>query len=298
MNRVLLKAALAALLAVAVAAVAWVHGGGSGPPRRAHALTVHACGLGAPAKYTHVVWIVFENRSYGDVIGSRSAPYINAVAADCGLATSFRAEAHPSLPNYLAMTSGSTQGVTDDAGPSSHPIAGSSIFSQLGSGWRALEESMPSPCAQDDSGRYAVRHNPAAYYTSIRTACTSQDVALGASPGFDARFTFVTPDLCSDMHDCSTATGDTWLSSFLPKVLSSPQYQAGTTAVFITWDEDDGSPANHVATLVVAPTVPHGARSATAFTHYSMLRTTEELLGVPLLGDARTAASMRTPFHL
>ena len=250
-----------------------------------------------PTTYQHVVWIVFENKPDSAIIGSASAPYTNTLASECGVATNFFAETHPSLPNYIAMTSGSTQGITDDAAPSSHPLAVPSIFSQVGS-WRSLQESMPSNCALTDSYPYAVKHNPAAYYTGIRTACASFDVPLGATPDLSAAYTFVTPNLCSDMHDCSVSTGDSWLSTLLPKILGSSAYTSGSTAIVITWDEDDSSASNHVATLVIAPSVPIGTSVATTFNHYSLLRTTEELLGVnTYLGNAATATSMRSPFH-
>jgi hypothetical protein len=259
------------------------------------------------AGWAHVVWIVFENKSYDDVIGSVNAPTINALASECGLATNFSAETHPSLPNYIAMTSGSTQGVTDDAGPEAHPLDVSSIFSQLGpDGWRSLSESMPSNCYLENSGLYAVRHNPATYYTNIRSECANQNVPLGTTPDLSARFTFVTPNLCHDMHSCPTQndtetevqTGDAWLSTFLPQVLDSPEYLAGGTAVFITWDEGAGAD-QHIATLVIAPSTPAGATSAFAFDHYSLLRTTEEMLGLtPYLGEAANAASMRSAFGL
>jgi len=118
-------------------------------------------------------------------------------------------------------------------------------------------------------------------------------------PDLSARFTFITPNMCSSMHDCSVNEGDAWLSRWMPKFLDSPQYQAGNTAVFLTFDEDDHSANNHIATLVMAPSVPAGMRVSTAFDHYSMLRTTEELLGISTyLGRAATATSMRDPFHL
>jgi hypothetical protein len=258
------------------------------------------CGTAAtpPSGYDHVVWIVMENKAVSQIIGSANAPYINQLASQCGSASQFFAVAHPSLPNYIAMTSGSTQGITDDNGPSSHPLNVASIFSQVGTGRRSLEEAMPSNCRLTNSGRYAVRHNPAAYYTNIRTNCQTLDVPLGSTPNLSARFTFVTPDLCNDMHDCSVKTGDTWLSTFLPKVFASSEYQAGRTAVFLTWDEDDHSASNHIATLVMAPSVRPGTVSATRFTHYSMLRTTEQLLGLGFLGNAASAASMRSAFNL
>jgi len=268
----------------------------SSPPSAASAATPCAVS-GTPATYDHVVWVVFENRAYGDIVGSASAPYFNLLAGKCGLATNFYAETHPSLPNYIAMTSGSTQGVTDDADPASHPLSAPSIFSQLEpSGWRSLQESMPSNCYRTSSGDYAPKHNPAAYFTNV--SCGANDVPLTSLPDVSARFTFVTPNLCSDMHDCSVSTGDAWLASFLPKVLDSSEYRGGKTAVFVTFDEDDRSASNHIVTLVVGPSVPTGARSGARFDHYAMLRTTEELLGLGYVGAAASAPSMRAAFGL
>ncbi len=250
-----------------------------------------------PLHYRHVVWILMENTSYGQVIGSPDAPYLTSIARRCGVAANYSAESHPSLPNYIALTSGSTQGISDDDDPSAHPLSVPSIFSQLGSQWRVLAESMPSNCAASGSHLYAVRHNPAVYYTNIRRQCASQDVPLAAAPDISARFTLVVPNLCHDMHDCSTQTGDRWLAGFLPKVLNAPAYRSGTTAVFITWDEGSGD--NHVATVVISPSIPSGIAPSRSFNHYSLLRTTEDLLGVRVhLGAAASAAGMRSAFHL
>jgi len=250
-----------------------------------------------PATFKHVVWIVMENRSYSEVIGSSGAPYINELAHECGLAANFSAESHPSLPNYVAMTSGSTQGIGDDGDPSQHRLAVPSIFSVLGGGWRALAESMPSNCDLNGRGEYAPRHNPAVYYTNIRGRCAHRDTPLAARPDLSARFTFITPNLCHDMHDCSTSAGDTWLAGFVPKILRSHTYRAGSTVVFITWDEGSGD--NHIATLVLSRYTRPGTVSSKPFNHYSLLRTTEALLGIHAkLGAAATARDMRGAFHL
>jgi hypothetical protein len=243
-----------------------------------------------------------ENHSYGDIIGSSSAPYINSLASKCGLATNFSAERHPSLPNYIAMTSGDTQGITDDNGPSSHPLNVPSIFSQLpGGGSRSLEESMPSNCPQDiqdESGEYAVRHNPMAYYTNLGSDCAMFDVPLGSSPDLSAKFTFVTPNLCNDMHDCSVSTGDSWLSNFIPQIVATPDYQAGKTAIFLTWDEDNGNSNNHIVTEVLSAHTAPGSQSSATLDHYNMLATTEDMLGVPRVGNAASASSMASDFGL
>jgi phospholipase C len=270
-------------------------------PQQVATPNLHPCGQSgsAPARYDHVIWIVMENKSYSDVMSSSSAaPFQRSLAAACGVATAFHAETHPSLPNYLAMTSGSTHGVHDDADPSAHRIRGASIFSQLGAGWRALQESMPTPCYRSTSTLYAPKHNPAAYYANLARSCSKQDVKLTSSPDLSARFTFITPNLCHDSHDCSVLTGDRYLAGLVPKIVGSPQYQAGRTALFITYDEDDGGKRNRVPSLVIAPQTPAGTQSATRFTHYSLLRTTEEMLGLKKLGAAASAESMRAAFGL
>ena len=168
---------------------------------------------------------------------------------------------------------------------------------------------MPSICALTSSDAYAVKHNPEAYYTSIRGACGANDVPMGTSArgtflkaletGTLPAFSFVTPNRCNDMHDCSIQSGDTWLRTWVPRIAASATYRAGRTVLFITWDEDDSSESNHVATIIVSPYTKPGTRSAIAFTHYSLLRTTEELLGIAThLKRASQAPSMRSAFGL
>ena len=121
---------------------------------------------------------------------------------------------------------------------------------------------------------------------------------LGDVPDISARFTFVVPNLKSDTHDAPVAYGDRWLAQFVPKLLATPQYATGRTAIFVTWDEDDGGDANHIATLVIAPAVRPGTRVDTRFTHLSLLRTTAEMLGLGFdLGGAAMAPSMRRGFR-
>jgi hypothetical protein len=256
------------------------------------------CSGAAPRQYIHVVWILMENRASSQVEGSSSAPYLDGLGTECAVATNYTGISHPSLPNYIALTSGTTAGITDDESPSAHPLSIPNIFSLLGSNWRALEESMPSNCDLSSGGEYAVRHNPAAYYTNIRAACASQDVPLRSLPDLSARFTFITPNVCDDMHDCPTQAGDAWLAREVPLILASPQYRAGNTAVFITFDENDAG-GSAVPMYVVAPSIRPGTTVGQAFNHFSLLRTSEELLGLhPLLGQAATAPSMIAAFHL
>jgi phosphatidylinositol-3-phosphatase len=308
-------AALAAIAWPAVSASAVIAG-----PRAAPAAGAGPCGtVTTPPTYQHVIWIWMENHSYGDIIGNTSqAPFINSLAAECGLATNYHNISHPSLPNYIAGTSGLSVSqiklFKSDCNPSKHcSTSAPSIFGQ-GETWKAYEESMPTACAPSNAGEYAVRHNPPPYYTTL-SGCASFDVpytqlasdlAANALPAFS----FITPNLISDMHDGTITDGDTWLANNLPVILNSSPYRSGTTAVFITWDEGAGgksaedcaaNPADescHVPTIVISPSTPAGSTSATLFNHYSLLGTTEQLLGLPELGQASGAPTMTAAFNL
>jgi phosphatidylinositol-3-phosphatase len=297
-----------------------------GAPVTAAALAAPAAAAAGPCgtvtmapTYTHVIWILMENHSKGDIIGNTSqAPYLNSLATECGLATNYHNLSHPSLPNYVGMTSGLAVSSLTPFDPDCNPTkrcttSAASIFGQ-GETWKAYEESMPSNCDKSNSGEYAVRHNPPPYFTALSGCATfdvpytqlATDLANNALPAFS----FVTPNLIDDMHDGTIADGDSWLSSNLPTILNSSEYTSGTTAVFITWDEGTGGSTGencatnttdascNVATIVISPSTAAGTTSATLFNHYSLLGTTEQLLGLPKLGSASSAASMATAFNL
>jgi hypothetical protein len=259
--------------------------------------TTSPCGVAGTAHYSHVVWIMLENVGYS-VVGSSSAPYFNQLASRCGLATNDVAISHPSLPNYIALTTGSTQGISDDGEPSAHPLTVPSIFSELGSNWKSLVESMPSACDRVTSGQYAARHNPAVYLTSIASSCAHNDVPMKLPLQLGAGFTLIVPNICDDMHSCPVSTGDAWLRRIVPLILTSSQYQSRSLVLFITFDENDSMASNQVPTLVIAPSTPRGDRVTAPLNHYSLLKTTEILLNVRQLDHAKTARSMITPFHL
>ncbi len=108
----------------------------------------------------------------------------------------------------------------------------------------------------------------------------------------------MTPNLCNDMHDCSVATGDAYLHKLVPMILAGPDYRRGKLAVVIVFDENDGGSGNQVYAAVISPFTAPGKKVGKRFTHYSLLRTTEEILRKPLLRNAATAASMRASFGL
>jgi hypothetical protein len=287
------------------------------------------CGtrVSAPA-YKHIIVIMEENHSYRAIDRSSSAPFLQGVIARCGLATNYHNVTHPSLANYLALAYGgsvsSLSPYLGDCSPTSCSglVHSNNIFNQLAKrGWMSFDESMPSSCDRYPSGQYAPKHNPALYFSDLNKSCSKRDVTLG-SPVKSALLTalsserlapalsLVTPNLCSDMHSCSVGTGDAWLRKWLPLITSSTVYKNHDTAVFIVWDE--GEPGNtaekcstnitdqscHVAAIVVAPSVKPGTKVNTSLSHYSLLKTIEDLLKLHELGGAKSAVSMATGFNL
>lgn len=280
----------AALIAAAAAAPPAVLADTAATP---HLRAPHACGR-TPHKrprIRHVIVIVLENHPYPKIIGH--APFITSLAHRCGLAANYHHNAKVSLPNYLAMTSGATHGLRRDCTPKQCSLGGPSIFTQLArhhKRWRVYEESMPGRCGRASSGLYAARHNPAVYYRRIgHRQCRRHVVPLGSratgrlkkalnSRGTPA-YMFVTPNLCHDMHDCSVTVGDTWVSAWVRMMVKSRAYRAGHTAIFLTFDE--GSDTNgHIPTVIVSPYTHAGKVSHRRYSHFSLMRTTEKVLGI------------------
>ena len=241
-----------------------------------------------------------ENKPASAVIGSADAPYQTSLVRECATADAVSVVGFPSLPNYLAATGGSTFGIHDDAAPADHPISADNLFRQVraaGGTAKSYQEDMPVTCGLESSGKYAVKHNPAAYYTdpADRAACERDDLGLDAfDPDALPTFALVTPNLCHDTHDCSIATGDQWLATFVGRLLAAPAYARGDTAVILWYDEYTPLP-----NAWVAPSVRPGSRYPTPTDQYALLRTTEELLGLAdHLGAAAGAPNLRPAFGL
>ncbi|MGA7910175.1 MAG: alkaline phosphatase family protein [Candidatus Dormiibacterota bacterium] len=235
---------------------------------------------------THVFVIVMENRSFAQVAGNS---YIAHLATQYGVATNYHGVSHPSLPNYLALTSGSTWGIADD-GFHALPAGGlGSELSAAGIDWRAYMEGMTRTCFNSPYP-YALKHDPFAYYGA---SCPAQVVAFSRfasdMSGTVPRFVWITPDLCHDGHDCSNAVAESWLAQTVPLILATPAWQ-DNGLLLITWDEGEDS-ANSVLTLVIQPN-PLLHQSSRPYNHYSLLATIEDELGVPRLGEAAQASPM------
>jgi phospholipase C len=257
-----------------------------------------------------------ENKSYSAVIGSPDAPYETQLAHQCASDThwSDAGSQYDSLPNYIAMTTGQSGSIlapfTCDCAPSSSvSVTVDNIFRQVrtaGGTERSYAEGMSGNCSNDGT-TYAPKHNPALYMWGgkDRTACQQDAIPMGSATAGNfinalnsntlPTYSLVAPNLCDDTHNrgCGVATGDQFLKTLLPQILSSQAYRSRKTAVFVVWDED-----SYIPNIAIAPSVIPSTTTSTAVNHYGLLRATEEMLGLPLLGDAASATSLRTVFHI
>lgn len=288
-----------------------------------------------PSAIKHVIWIWEENHTLTSVIGNSSAPYTTGLANKCGYATNMLDNVLPSLPsepNYLAASAGSncvtgleSTGTgcltTDSDSSSTNSLSTVSLFQQVksaGSSWRSYQEGMQSNCqltspnAQVSPYFYGAKHNPAAFFTNIRTDCNNWSVGFpsivcsttvgsgcGSIPAStfisDVRngtlpaYSIITPNLNNDMHgttalSANVPAGDNWLKTYIPEILNGPNYKAGDTMVVVMWDE--GTAGSTIPNVVLAPSVPAGAKFTQTINNVGFLHTTEHLLGLSYLGCA------------
>ncbi|MCA1825855.1 MAG: hypothetical protein LC689_02805 [Myxococcales bacterium] len=271
----------------------------------------------------HVFIIVMENHDWSQIKGSSSAPYINQTL----LAQGAHAEKymnvpglHPSLPNYIWLESGGNQNVWDDGGPSSHVLNVqhlTGLLEKAGVSWKAYQEDIPGTnCPLDPVNKYFPKHNPALYFTDVNggldynsTGCISHvrpytELANDLETGKAPQYSFITPNICNDMHDnsgCQSSdaikNGDTWLSQAVPQILGSSAYRNGG-ALFITWDESEGGDVP-IGLIALSPMIKPGYSNTVSYTHSSTLRSIEEIFGVsPMLGGAAAATDLADLFKV
>ena len=256
--------------------------------------------------FDHIVIILEENKPANQIVDNADAPYLNHLITTYAYARNYHAITNPSLPNYIALTSGTTAGIHTDCSPSmaycqAKVASLADRLEQAGHSWKAYVESMPAPCATANSGDYAVRHNPFVYFPQIRNdeaRCRSHDVPFSAltkdlQGNTLPDFAFITPNLCSDMHDCPIKTGDDWLAREVPKILRSDAFTKQRSLLVVTWDEGNARD-NHVPTIFIGPAARRGYTSPIAYTHYSLLHTIEDAWHLPTLTGNDTRAPLMT----
>ena len=258
--------------------------------------------------FKHIIMVVFENKEFGTVVNNSQMPYFNQLAKSYTLLTQLYAETHPSLPNYLAMIAGDTFGVTFDCTKCFRDaITLPDLIERSGLTWKTYQEDMPIPCYPEaDIGNYAIKHNPFAYFKSIRldpARCTrsivpftqlSTDLAQGSLPNF----VFITPNLCNDAHDCPVNIADGWLKNLMTDLQPALDAEGKPYLIILTWDEGQGNHSccglgseagGRIATILISPQVKNGYEDATPYTHYSLLKTISNAWHLSYLGHAADA---------
>lgn len=259
----------------------------------AASVAARPAGSGADGAYAavprpdHVVVVFFENKGYDNVMGSSDAPYLNELAARGANMTDSHGVTHPSQPNYLALFSGGTQGVTDDSCP--HTFDADNLGAQAldaGVSYASYAESMPSDgytgCT-GNGGLYARKHAPWTDFSSVPADTQHTFDAFGTDYASLPQLSLVTPDMCSDMHDCSVSHGDTWARNNLDGY--AQWAESHNSLLIVTFDEDEGTNDNRIPTIIVGQPVTPGTYSE-HIDHYTMLRTLEDMYGLPALGTA------------
>jgi phospholipase C len=274
----------------------------------------------AVARPQRIIVVVEENHSFDQIIGSPQAPFLNRLATQGTLLSSYYAITHPSLPNYIAMISGDTQGITSDCGGCN--LDAPNLVDQLegaGISWKAYMEGLPAPCSDTHTaGPYAKKHDPFLYFASVRdhpARCANvvpfdrldTDMAAGRLP----RFVFITPNLDHDMHGAGEGgdnatlvrAADDWLGILYQKLAGSSAWREDTRLV-VTWDEGGGgarsgccgglATGGKVSTIVAGPDV-RAARDATTYSHYALLRSIEAAFDLQFLGHAGDPTATTIP---
>ena len=250
----------------------------------------------------HIVIIVDENKSFSSIVNNPNAPYINKLLSQGSYAANYAAV---SKNPYIALTSGSLTHIPNSCNPKIQKCQTlvANITDEIeasGRTWDMYAESMPKSCDFKDTKKYTIRHNPFLFYPSIggnTKQCRNQivsydeflsDINSKALPNYS----FISPNLCNDMHNCNINTGDKWLSKNVPIILSSYAFTKQKSLLIITWDEGSKHD-NRVLTIFLGPAAKQGYVSFTPYNHYSILKTVEAVWGLkPLTSNDGNALVM------
>jgi len=259
--------------------------------------------------FSHVFLVVEENHSFTEVIGNSSMPYLNGLASKYGLAEQYFANAHPSIPNYLMLTTGQMETLNDNF---SGTIGDDNVVRELvsaGKTWKTYQESIPSAgYLGGDAPPYVRRHNPFSFLSDVQSNPAqaanivpftqfATDLASNSLPSFS----FIVPDVNNDAHNGTLATADSWLQSNMAPLIASSTFQSGGLLV-ILFDEGELSDFNHgggqVAAVIVSSNSKPNFQSQTLYQHQSTLRLVLEALGLKNFpGQAATAPQMAEFFN-
>jgi phosphatidylinositol-3-phosphatase len=262
-----------------------------------------ATSSGGVPRFSHVIILIFENKEYGSIIGKSRLPNFNQLAQKYTLLKKSYAAAHPSLPNYISLTSGSTQGITTDC--TTCYLNLTNIADSIETGgrtWKAYLEDKPTTCYVGSSGLYVQKHNPFIYYDDIRnnkTRCHQHVVPLtqldaDLQNNTLADFAWIIPNQCNNSHDCATTVSDQFLGAEVNKIITLPAFDVNSLLV-VTFDESTStgtccglpsSAGGHIVTFIISLLVKTGYQDTTPYSHYSLVKTIEKSWNLPYLGHA------------
>jgi len=279
--------------------------------------------------------ILMENENWSNIYQSAQAPYINGLltSAQASYATNYfdnPSADHPSEPNYVWLEAATDKFSDDndtfscDCDPSATNSTASTahlatLLTAKGLSWREYAEGITSgTCPIASSGQYACKHVPFIFFRDVvgsPPSATSascgphmfafSDLAGHLTSGNVASYSFITPNLCDDMHGNSgcpgtaeITQGDTWLQNNLPVIMASDAYKNGG-AIFITWDESEGGEVP-IGMIVISPFAKgHGYSNTLKYFHSSTVRTVQEIFGLtPLLADAANQLDLSDLFSV
>ena len=263
--------------------------------------------------FDHIILIMLENRGFKSVFGADTTqmPFLNTLATGNVVLTNYFAVAHPSLPNYIALMSGSTQKITQDCTDCfvNQPNLADEIEAS-GRTWKAYLEGMPSACFVGNAGAYAQKHDPLLYFDSIRlnaARCDRSIVPLTTLNGDLANnqlpnFSLITPNLCDSGHDCSAATADQWINDMVTKLQASPAL-GENYLIIIAFDEAGSNDKSsccglptaaggQVAVVLISPSALPDMSDNTSYDHYSLLKTILTAWNLPLLGQTALPSTL------
>jgi len=241
--------------------------------------------------FKHVFVVVEENNNYASVIGNSSMPYLNGLAKSYGLGTQYYANTHPSIGNYFMLTTG--QIITNNDGYTGTVTADNVVRHLMTAGktWKSYEESLPyTGYIQPDVGLYARRHCPLSFFSDVINSSSEKlnlvpftQFATDLANGHLPQYSFITPNLCNDAHNCSLATADGWLKKNIAPLIASNTFKDGGLLI-ILFDEsanDNTHGGGRVAWVAVSPQFSKmGYKSTTLYQHQNTLRLMLQGLGV------------------
>jgi phospholipase C len=260
----------------------------------------------------HIVIVIEENKSLGDVIGSKNAPYLNALARRGAVLTNFTSEHHPSHPNYIELFAGAPLGVCDDSciqTPFTAPNLGAALLATPGRSFTGFAEDLPKKPVCDLNS-FAKRHCPWTDFANVPPSATQDFSRFPRDFRKLPTVSIVIPDLIHDMHDGETVAaevraGDCWMRA---KLAAYARWaQTHNSLLIVTWDEDSDekykircpaspitttAPANHIPTIIAGQHVKRRSRSTAAYSHHDLLRTILDMYGIAPFAGAASASDI------